>query len=155
MDERTPSRQSYSHTQRGPLCLILYASAAGCLAVGLATRVTEGIFAAGGAALVIAGLAPAFHYLRVKDEGDALAIRFGPLPLFSKRVGYADLEQAEVGRTMILDGWGIHLSARGGWVWNLWGRDCVVLHTKQGILRIGTDDGARLVDFLQRRLAGR
>jgi hypothetical protein len=37
-----------------------------------------------------------------------------------------DIGSVEIGRTLHLDGWGIHMSVRGGWVWNLWGRDCVV-----------------------------
>jgi hypothetical protein len=50
-----------------------------------------------------------------------LVIRFGPIPLFRRTVRYADIQKVEVGRTLILDGWGIHFSIRGGWVWNLWG----------------------------------
>ena len=50
---------------------------------------------------------------------------------------------------MILDGWGIHLSIRGGWVWNLWGRDCVVVHLTKGVLRIGTDDAENFARFLE------
>ena len=70
-----------------------------------------------------------------------LAIRFGPVPLFRRTVRYTDIEKVEVGRTLILEGWGIHYSIRGGWVWNLWGRDCVVVHFKNGgVLRIATDD---------------
>lgn len=50
----------------------------------------------------------------------------------------------------MLDGWGIHLSIRGGWVWNLWGRACVVVHFKDDrTLRIGTDDAENLVGFLE------
>jgi hypothetical protein len=55
---------------------------------------------------------------------------------------------------LILDGWGIHMSIRGGWVWNLWGRDCVVVHLKKGTLRIGTDDAANLEVFLQGKACG-
>jgi hypothetical protein len=45
----------------------------------------------------------------------------------------------------------IHYSIRGGLVWNLWGRDCVVVHFKNGgVLRIGTDDAENLADFLKR-----
>lgn len=42
------------------------------------------------------------------------------------------------------------MSIRGGWVWNLWGRDCVVVHLKNGgVLRIGTDDAENLARFLE------
>jgi hypothetical protein len=33
--------------------------------------------------------------------------------------------RVEIGRTLTLDGWGMHDSIRGGWVWNHLGRDCV------------------------------
>jgi len=70
-------------------------------------------------------------------------------------VQYADVDKVKVGRTTILAGWGIHCSIRGGWVWNLWGRDCVVVHLKNGgVLRIGTDDAENLARFLNSRTGG-
>ncbi len=39
-----------------------------------------------------------------------------------------------------LEGWGIQLSLRGGWVWSIWGFDCVVVQYGRKKLRIGTDD---------------
>ena len=149
----------YSHTQKAPLCLILYATALACFALAWIVGETPGIYIGGGVGLLIALLGPAFHHLTVEDRGDVLAIRFGPVPLFHKTVRYADVEKVEVGRTLILDGWGIHLSMRGGWVWNLWGRDCVVVHLKvvhlkKGVLRIGTDDAENLAGFLKNRTTG-
>jgi hypothetical protein len=139
----------YSHTQKAPLCLVLYGSALFCFVLGGVVGDTPGIYFALAVGLVIAVLAPAFHHLTVADQGDRLTIRFGPVPLFGRTVRYADIEKAEVGRTLILDGWGIHYSVRGGWVWNLWGRDCVVVHLKNGgVLRIGTDDAENLARFL-------
>ena len=103
---------------------------------------------------VIVLLAPAFHHLAVVDAGDWLMIRFGPVPLFRRTVRYADIGSVEIGRTLLLDGWGIHLSIRGGWVWNLWGRTCVVIHFKDGgTLRIGTDDTENLDRFLEGKVA--
>ncbi len=144
----------YSHTQKAPLCLILYSSALLCFALAWMVGSAPGSFIAAGVGLLIVLLAPAFHHLTVEDQGDRLTIRFGPLPLFGRTVRYADIEKAEVGRTLILDGWGIHYSIRGGWVWNLWGRDCVVVHFKNGgVLRIGTDDATNLVRFLEGKIA--
>jgi hypothetical protein len=144
----------YSHTQKAPLCLILYGSALACVALAWLVGETPGIFIAGGVGLLVALLAPAFHHLSVVDQGDVLAIRFGPVPLFRRIVRYADIESVEVGRTLLLDGWGIHYSIRGGWVWNLWGRDCVVVHLKNGgVLRIGTDDAENLARFLEGKIA--
>jgi len=97
-------------------------------------------------------LAVSFHHLTVADQGDRLSISFGPVPLFRRSVKYEDIVSAEVGRTTILDGWGIHLSLRGGWVWNLWGRDCVVIRFKNGgTLRVGTDDADNLALFIAQK----
>ena len=145
----------YSHTQKAPLCLILYGSALACIVLGWVTGDTPGMYIAGSVGLLIALLAPAFHHLTVEDQGDVLAIRFGPIPLFHRTVQYAETEKVEVGRTLVLDGWGIHMSIRGGWVWNLWGRDCVVVHLKNGVLRIGTNDAENLAGFLREKIGER
>jgi len=144
----------YSHKQTAPLCLILYG--VGIVAITLAVLLGEpvGIVIAGSVSLVLVLLASCFHYLAVENQGDVLVVRFGPVPLFRRTVRYADIGSVEIGRTLLLDGWGIHLSVRGGWVWNLWGRMCVVIHFKDGgTLRIGTDDAENLVGFLEGKVA--
>jgi hypothetical protein len=98
--------------------------------------------------LVLAG---SFQYLVVEDEGDKLAVRFGPLPLFATRIPYAEIESFEVGKTIWIEGWGIHFSVRGGWVWNLWGWDCVLIRRKGGTIRVGTNDAEGLAQFLRDR----
>ena len=71
-------------------------------------------------------------------------------------VNYGDIGTVEVGRTLLLDGWGVHYSVRGGWVWNLWGRTCVVVQFKNGgRLRIGTDDAENLAGFLESKTGER
>ena len=105
-----------------------------------------------GPGLLLALLGLAFHHLTVEDEGDRLAIRFGPLPFLETSIRYADIQRVEVGRTMILDGWGIHRSPRHGWVWNLWDRDCVVIHRQRGVLRVGSDDAENLAGFLKGKM---
>ena len=144
---------TYAHTQKAPLCLFLYGIALACLIPACATMEMPAICIAGSVSLLLTLLAPAFHHLTVIDQGDVLAIRFGPVPLFRITVPYSDIERVEIGRTLILDGWGIHISIRGGMVWNIWGRDCVVAHLKRGILRIGTDDAENLAYFLNQRIS--
>ena len=155
MDGQADRKQPrYSHTQKAPLCLILYGSALACFVLAWIVGDMQGVFIAGGVGLLIALLATAFHHLTVVDQGDVLAIRFGPIPLFRRTGRYTDIEKVEVGRTLLLDGWGIHMSIRGSWVWNLWGRNCVVVHlVNGGTLRIGTDDAENLVGFLNGKLA--
>lgn len=151
-----PDTPGYSHRQSAPLCLLLYAVAGLFLVLG---RVLTGepllgwLFPAVGALLAV--VAASFHHLTVVDRGDRLAIRFGPLPLFRRTVRYADIGSVEAGRTLMVDGWGIHYSPRGGWVWNLWGRECVAIRFRAGgTLRIGTDDPEGLAAFLRSRLTG-
>ena len=139
---------SYSHIQKAPLYLILYGAAIVTVMVAIMMGEWQGIVVAGGVSLVLVVLGGAFHHFTVEDEGDVLAIRFGPLPLFHKRVWYADIRQVEVGRSLILDCWGMPCTIRGGWVWNLWGRDCVVVQRKDNsILRMGTDDAENPAGF--------
>lgn len=144
----------YSHTQKAPLCLPVYALAVVFLGLGWFVQDAppiQWLFPPIGLLMLV--VAASFHHLTVVDLGEKLAIRFGPIPLFRKTVQYSDIVKLEVGRTSLLDGWGIHMSMSGGWVWNLWGRDCVVLHYRDGrILRIGTDDAENLAGLLQSRV---
>ena len=69
------------------------------------------------------------QHLTVCDEGDRLAISFGPLPLFRKRIRYDDIIGVEIrAHDALLDRWGIqrvplgvrwayHWSPWGGWLW--------------------------------------
>ena len=147
------TRPEYSHTQKAPLCLLVYALAAVFLALGWFVQDAPPIpwlFPPIGLLMLV--VAASFHHLTVEDQGDVLSVRFGPIPLFRKTVQYSDIVSVEVGRTLLLDGLGIHMSIRGGWVWNIWGRDCVVVHLKKGTLRIGTDDAENLATFLRSRV---
>jgi len=121
----------YYHTQRGLsawLCcagavpLVIAAFFLPLLAVGILFLVSS---------VVMLVLGCSLAHLTVEDEGDQLALRFGPLPLFRKRIRYDDIIEVEKGRTTFLDGWGIH-GGFGYGVWNVWGFDCVVLRLKSG-----------------------
>ncbi len=153
--DRPPETKTtkYTHTQKAPICLILYGTAIYCIVLGWMIGDALGMCVAGGVGLLLAWLAPCFHHLTVQDQGDVLGIRFGPIPLFCRTVRYDDIARVEVGRTLLLDGWGIHMSIRGGWVWNLWGRACVVVRfINGGTLRIGSDDAESLARFLRSRV---
>jgi hypothetical protein len=143
---------SYRHTQRGPWGLLLYALGGISLIVGwsaplLPLRIT---FQITGILVFLLGMS--FQHLTVEDAGDHLALRFGPFTLFRKRIRYDAIRDVEKGRTTVLDGWGIHWKPWGGWVWNIWGFDCVVLQLNRGMFRVGTDDPDGLVAFLRSRI---
>ncbi len=145
---------SYSHTQRAPLHWLLslfgFVFLLGAwTAPDLAARLA--LFGFGAVNFV---LALAFQHLTTVGHEDHLLVRFGPLPIFKRRIFFADLASVKRGRTTWADGWGVRWSPGEGWTWNLWGFDCLVFHFKQGkMLRVGTDDVENLEAFVQQRLA--
>lgn len=155
---------AYRHIQRSPFGWMFLAISTASLAALLWSwsqgkfpeklAPFDGIGVSGWVAFTVgfAFLGLSFQSLLVADEGDVLLVAFGPLRLPRIRIRYADIERIEVGRTTLLDGWGIHGGLRG-WVWNIWGRDCVILHRSRGrTLLIGTDEPERLAAFLKARI---
>ena len=143
----------YEHTQWAPICWIILLPALAILFVVGALSgdgdVVIQLFLVG-IALTVASYS--FRSLRVVDEGDVLAVRFGPIPLFRKRIAYADIQAAERDRSSVVDGWGIHFVPGRGWTYNLWGFDCVRLTLTGGrTIHIGTDDQDGLARFLQQK----
>jgi hypothetical protein len=98
-------------------------------------------------------LTVSFFQLTVEDHGTYLSIRFGPLPLFRKQIQYSEIISSEISKTSFLDGWGIHYSIRGGWVWNIWGFRCVHIQLAKQKLWLGTDQPERLNDLLLSKIA--
>jgi hypothetical protein len=144
----------YSHTQRAPLGTILYVTGVAIFAVAMFAMDAPAvpyILAAAGAITVLAGLM--FGHLTVRDEGDSLAVRFGPLPVFRTRITYAKMTSVEPDRTSIIDGWGIHYVPWRGATYNLWGFGCVKITLNGRIIRVGTDDVEGLTAFLQKKVS--
>jgi len=143
----------YDHTQSGPLYLLLLAFSILILvfAFVMGEIVLQTILSCSGALMLL--FAFSFHHLTVSDEGTELLIAFGPLPLFRRRLQYSELEKVERAKSTLLDGLGIHLSPSGGWVWNIWGYECVDVWYRQGRkVRIGTDDPEGLEQFLNQKI---
>lgn len=149
----------YRHTQRGhlhwliavPLLVLAVVSV-----VAPADEFVRWIFL--GAVVLLGVLAASFMHLTVVDEGPHLAIRYGPVPLFSKCIPYERIHAVRAGRSAWIDGLGIHWVPGRGWTYNLWGRACVELELDRGVLRIGSDDVPALLAFLEaktRESAGR
>ena len=144
----------YEHTQRAPLHLLLHVLAAGML-VGAWASFTSApfvtvILSIVGIVFVLLGLM--FAHLSVCDEGESLAVRFGPLRLFGTRISYAEISSVQSARSAWIDGFGIHAIPGRGWTFNLWGFDCVELIVAGRVVRIGTDDVENLLQFLQSRI---
>jgi hypothetical protein len=143
----------YHHIQKGPISIALLA-----IAVLLSVNAwlswdsgLPGVLFLGGAALFLF-LAMCFRQLTVKDEGEWLRLRFGPLPVFGTRIPYSSITAVETGRTSLIDGLGIHYAPLRGWTYNLWGSECAVIHLGDHLIRVGSDDVASLVNFLHVRV---
>ncbi|MCC9606093.1 hypothetical protein LOC68_19615 [Blastopirellula sp. JC732] len=147
---------TYRHTQEGPFCWLIAGISIPCFissAMLWNEPVASAVVAfAGFSTLYLAG---AFRHLTVSDDDDELLISFGPLPLLWRRIRYAKMRTAQVSRTTFLDGWGVHYSLRGGWVWNIWGYDCVEIQLDKGKVFVGTDDAENFAEFLQTRIEKR
>ena len=143
---------SYLHTQKGILRPILLICVAVCFVVAYfaweSPPLMPVFLAAGG---VCTALAFAFSRLTVCGEGERLAVRFGPIPLFRKAILLGEITNVEKTRSTFLAGWGIHLT-RKGWLWNIGGFDCVRIETGEKSTLVGTDDPEGLVAFLKGRI---
>jgi hypothetical protein len=141
----------YAHTQQGWWHYLLYAMA--IFVLGMSWRDPNApplllpMFA-----LLFVFVAQLFQTLTVKGSGNALTLRYGPVPLLSKRIGYESIRGVEVERLSWFDGWGIHWVPGRGWTYSLWGFDCVKLKVGNRSIRIGTDDAENLAAFLRQKM---
>jgi len=146
---------AYEHTQHGRFHWLLYAVAVLVAFGGWVLR-SQGwpayvLWGAGGMTLVVAR---SFHFLTVREDGQHLSLRYGPIPLFRRRIPYEEVRGVRAARSKIIDGWGIHWVPGRGWTFNLWGFDCVELDLNGGkTMRIGTDDVKGLVAHVSARMA--
>lgn len=145
------STPEYEHTQRGWWHRVLHALGLGILVLGWNTDAPQVLLVVFALLFFLMGLS--FAHLSVRDCGEALEVRYGPLPLFRKRIPYADMRRVEKTRSDILDGGGIHYVPGRGWIYNLWGFDCVRISFDDRAIRVGSDDAEGLARFLERRIA--
>ena len=158
MSQNSPDNRpdTYHHTQRGPLYLITLAVAVVTLAMAWNLRADPAAF---NSLLILAGVfflvSLMFKHLTIRDEGEHLAVRYGPLPCFRRTISYVEISSADPDRTSWIDGWGIHWVPGRGYTYNLWGFSCVRLVTRGRVIRIGSDDVDHLVEFIRDRIRER
>jgi hypothetical protein len=144
----------YKHVQTGHLDTILLAVVFVVLGAALLLHANSVVFY-----VMVATAAMVFFFslcfgrLTVSDDGDSLLVRFGPIPIFQKRILYTDVTDAQQARSKIIDGWGVHYVPIRGWTYNLWGFDCVELQVAGKRIRIGTDDPVELLAFIKQKTA--
>ncbi|MCP3690789.1 MAG: hypothetical protein GY917_01230 [Planctomycetaceae bacterium] len=148
---------AYNHTQRGKLHWILHTTSLFTLLITVLVTPREAAtivyLVTGFTIAIIEFFAFTCMTLRVYDDGDHLALKFGPLPLLAKRLPYQDMATTEPGRSKFIDGWGVHYIPGRGWTYNLWGFDCVeITMMDDKVIRVGTDDTDGLDTFLKQRI---
>ncbi|OGB91182.1 MAG: hypothetical protein A2Z31_05210 [candidate division NC10 bacterium RBG_16_65_8] len=140
----------YEHTQRGTVVQVaLLIGAAACFT--LTQLVPAPPFVAPMVLVVFAICAYLFSSLTIQVTDRALHWCFGP-GMFRKEVALTEIKTAEVTRTRLLEGWGIHKTSRG-WLYNVSGFDAVriTLHSDKSIL-LGTDEPVRLRSAILRTI---
>lgn len=132
----------YEHTQRGTVVQVaLLIGAAVCF--GLSQLVPAPPFVAPLVLVVVVICAYMFSSLTVQITDRSLHWCFGP-GMFRKEVALAEIKTAEVTRTRLVEGWGIHKTSRG-WLYNVSGFDAVLITLYNGkSILLGTDEPARL-----------
>lgn len=155
MTENVPA---YHHVQRGLFHLVFYGL--GIAMVVLAIVYRDEVAAHLWIAILPVGMlcrAAAFHYLDVSDAGTHLALRYGPMPVpwFRKKIAYAAISSVEPSVASVFAGFGVHWLPVSGWMYNIWGFQCVRMIVNGKPVRVGTDDVEGLVAFLRARLASR
>jgi len=143
----------YNHTQSGGWHYVLFAFTIVILVGAWLARSEPPVVIVNlviATILALCGLV--FGSLTINDEGDYLVLRFGLLPLVRKRIRYADITGVEIGRTRVIDGWGIHYFPGRGWTYNVWGVDCVKLTLGRKIIRVGTDDADGLARVVREKM---
>ncbi len=128
----------YEHTQRGTVVQVaLVAGALACF--GLSQILPAPSFVVPVVVAMVVICAYMFSSLTIRVSDRALHWCFGP-GTFRKELALTDIKSVEVTRTRLVEGWGIHRTARG-WLYNVSGFDAVLitLHGGKTIL-LGTDE---------------
>ena len=96
----------YDHTQRGVLHYLVGAAGMGCLVGALSVGEDATAFVL---LIAMSGLfmflGACFTRLRVRDVGNWLDVRFGPVEVFGTRIPYGEIASVTTGRTPLLCCW--------------------------------------------------
>jgi hypothetical protein len=138
--------KTYQHTQPATIILLIVPAIA---LVQLVIGVTVNPKCLVAAAVLMAA-AWLFRSLTVEITDEELHWRFGARWL-GKRFRLSDIVSAEVVRTSVMNGWGIHHS-RFGWLYNVSGFDAVAITLRNGKrFCLGTDEPQVLAARLNER----
>ncbi len=147
----------YRHTQTGTWLVAailtgLVGMAAALVVAPLEDAGRPALWAALPGLVLMGGAAIVFRSLTVTLQSGVLGWRFGP-GVFGSSVHVADIDAVEPARTSLMAGWGIHWTRRG-WLYNVSGRDAVLVRMRNGrSFLLGTDEPDRLVRAIRDAMA--
>jgi hypothetical protein len=146
----------YEHTQTGwPMRICFGIAAVGMLVAATLTPdvlppTARAVFAGGAIATGLLGWVWGALTIRIADG--KLHWRFG-LGWPRKSVPLARITGVETTRTTFCEGWGVHRTRRG-WLYNVAGRDAVLIRQHDGkSFLLGTDEPRKLRNAIERAAA--
>ena len=146
----------YQHTQRGPWSFVLLAITAVNLTLAAQLWGNEPAWAAWllmGVALLMTFLAFCCQSLTTTVSETSLRVHFGPIPLLEKKVLLEEIVSVRPEKSSLLDGWGVHWTPGKGWIYNMWGFDCLAINLGTRHFRVGTNDPDQLCEVLERAIS--
>ncbi len=147
---------TYQHTQRGPWSFVLLAVVASNLTLAVRLWGNEPAWASLlllSVALLMTFMTFCFQSLTTTVSETSLRVHFGPIPLLEKKVLLEDIVSVRPEKSSLLDGWGVHWTPGKGWIYNMWGFDCLAINLGTRHFRVGTNDPDQLCEVLERAIS--
>ena len=147
---------TYQHTQRGPWSFVLLAVVASNLTLAVRLWGNEPAWASWlflSVALLMTFMTLCFQSLTTTVSETSLRVHFGPIPLLEKKVLLEDIVSVRPEKSSLLDGWGVHWTPGKGWIYNMWGFDCLAINLGTRHFRVGTNDPDQLCEVLERAIS--
>ena len=147
---------TYQHTQRGPWSFVLLAVVASNLTLAVRLWGNEPAWASLlllSVALLMTFMTFCFQSLTTTVSETSLRVHFGPIPLLEKKVLLEDIVSVRPEKSSLLDGWGVHWTPGKGWIYNMWGFDCLAINLGTRHFRVGTNDPDQLCEALERAIS--
>ena len=104
-------------------------------------------------ALLMTFMTFCFRSLTTTVSETSRRVHFGPIPLLEKKVLLEEIVSVRPEKSSLLDGWGVHWTPGKGWIYNMWGFDCLAINLGTRHFRVGTNDPDQLCEVLERAIS--
>ena len=104
-------------------------------------------------ALLMTFMTLCFQSLTTTVSETSRRVHFGPIPLLEKKVLLEEIVSVRPEKSSLLDGWGVHWTPGKGWIYNMWGFDCLAINLGTRHFRVGTNDPDQLCEVLERAIS--